>query len=120
MRSLLVLIAASLLSVPSVEACSRLTVEPRYLTHQMDGDTISLFTFPQGQFKFRVADVDTPERDEPGWAEAKAFTWAWLNQGPFTIETCWKRTLDRYVAVISRDGVTLADALKQQFEYETP
>lgn len=120
MRQVLVLFATLVLAATSADACSRLTVEPRYLTHQMDGDTISLFTFPQGQFKFRVADVNTPERGEPGWAEARAFTWAWLNQGPFTIETCWKRTLDRYVAVISRDGVTLAEALTQQFGYETP
>ena len=88
-------------------------IEPRYLTHKIDGDTISIFSLIEGRVKFRIEGIDTPERGQPGWAEATAFTWAWLHQGPFDLHTCWKRTLDRSVATVSRNGETLADALRQ-------
>lgn len=102
-----------LLAALPVAACTTLHgIEPRFLTHQMDGDTISLFTFPQGKVKFRIQGIDTPERNEPGWEDARDFTWRWLQNGPFTVTTCWKPTLDRYEAVISRNDEVLADTLR--------
>ena len=62
-------------------------IEPRYLTHQMDGDTISLFSIPQGKMKFRIDGIDTPERGQDGWEEARQFTWLWLHKGPFALTT---------------------------------
>lgn len=116
---LICLVAAAMLMLwlfaatrASAETCTTMQgIEPRYLTHQMDGDTISLFSIPYGNLKFRIQDVDTPERGETGWKEAGDFTWAWLQQGPFDLQTCWKRTLDRYEGVILRDGDTLARAI---------
>ena len=97
----------------SVEAgCATFDVQPRYLTHNMDGDTLSVFSIPQGSLKFRVQGVDTPERKDPRWGAARDFTWAWLNRGPFTIETCWKHTLDRYEGTVRRGPETLASAIK--------
>lgn len=110
---LLVMAVMFAASFSHAAACLTIDVEPRYLTHQMDGDTISVFTLPQGKVKFRVQGIDTPERDEPGWAEARAFTWEWLQRGPFQVSTCWKPTLDRFEAVLSRDGATLAQAVKE-------
>lgn len=108
------LIAPLVLAAKSLpRSCTSMSgIEPRFLTHKMDGDTISLFSFPHRLIKFRVQGVNTPERGQPGWAEAGAFTWKWLHIGPFDLSTCWKPTLDRYEATISRNGETLAHALK--------
>lgn len=95
------------------EACLSIDVDPRHVVREMDGDTIPIFTFaPGGEVKIRVQGVDTPEREEPGWGEARAFTKAWLQRGPFKVMTCGKRTFDRIEGVVERDGVSLADELR--------
>ena len=112
---LLFLLLLSVLSMGMARAasCTSMSgIEPRYLTHQMDGDTISIFSIPHGKLKFRIQDIDTPERKQSGWSEARAFTWQWLHKGPFDLATCWKPTLDRYVGIVSRNGETLAEALR--------
>lgn len=89
-------------------------VDPSHLDHKMDGDTIAVKDLGPMMLKFRVQDIDTPERaDRAAWAIAREFAWEWLHQGPFDIHTCWKPTLDRYVGIISRNGSTLASALAQ-------
>jgi len=114
---LLILLLLSILSIGMARAasCTSMSgVSPRYLTHKMDGDTISLFSIPHGQLKFRVQDIDTAERnDATRWLLAREFTWTWLHKGPLDLTTCWKPTLDRYEAVIGRNRETLADALRK-------
>ena len=94
-------------------ACLSIDVPPQAVINQPDGDTFHLFAFqPGGVVKIRVEGVNTPERNEPGWADAKEFTRTWLAAAPFQLSTCGKSSLDRIVAKVSRNGRTLADALK--------
>lgn len=109
----IVLLALLLLAgIARAQTCTEIDVPPGALTHAVDGDTIAIFSIPQGKMKFRVEGIDTPERsDKVRWAAAKAFTWSWLNQGQFHLRTCWKLTFERYVATVSRNGETLGSAL---------
>lgn len=94
------------------EACLSIDVPPQVVIGQPDGDTFYLFNFNYGgKVKIRVKGVDTPERDEPGFAEAGLFTKDWLNRGPFKVSTCGKPTFDRIEAIVERDGRSLAEDL---------
>lgn len=66
----------------------------------------------------RLLGVDTPERNEPGWAEAKAFTAAWLAEAddqpwPLLIATMKADNFGRYLGWLWRrkDGASLNDDL---------
>lgn len=108
----LTILAAILATRAYSAACLTITVPPQAVVAQPDGDTFHVFAFqPGGLVKIRVEGVNTPERHEPGWQEAKTFTKQWLAQGPFTVQTCGKPTLDRIVGRVERDGATLAEAL---------
>lgn len=92
--------------------CLFIDIPPGAVINQPDGDTFHVFAFqPGGVVKIRVEGVNTPERNQPGWAEAKAFTKAWLAKGPFRVTTCGKPTIDRIVGEVERDGRTLAHDL---------
>ncbi len=87
-------------------------VPPGAVVNQPDGDTFHVFAFqPGGVVKIRVEGVNTPERNQPGWAEAKAFTKDWLARGPFKVLTHGKPSIDRIVATVERDGTSLASEL---------
>jgi micrococcal nuclease len=88
------------------------TVPPQAVLKVIDGDTFRLFTFSYGSgIDIRVQNIDTPERKDPGYEEAKTFTSDWLMQGPFLVHTCGKQSITRIVAIVERNGQTLADAL---------
>jgi endonuclease YncB( thermonuclease family) len=107
------LIVAAIIPIKShASACLTIDVPPGAVVNQPDGDTFHVFAFqPGGVVKIRVEGVDTPERNQPGWAEAKAFTKTWLAKGPFRVTTCGKPTIDRIVGRVKRNGETLAHAL---------
>lgn len=93
-------------------ACLTIDVPPGAVVNQPDGDTFHVFAFqPGGVVKIRVEGIDTPERNQPKWAEAKAYTKGWLAKGPFRITTCGKPTIDRIVGAVERNGRTLAQDL---------
>lgn len=93
-------------------ACLSIDVPPQAVIGQPDGDTFHLFSLvPGGVVKIRVEGVNTPERKEPGWAEARVYTKYWLARGPFRVTTCGKPTLDRVVGTVERNGRTLAQDL---------
>lgn len=99
--------------VSNAAGCLSIDVPPQAVINQPDGDTFHLFAFqPGGVVKIRVEGVNTPERNESGWADAKEFTRTWLAKGPFHVATCGKPTLDRIVAKVDRNGRTLAQDLK--------
>ena len=95
--------------------CMTVDLEPKDVLYNYDGDTYTIALGPIGMWHIREEGIDTPEgnRKQPGWREAKDFTWAWLYAGPFQLHTCFDLTLGRVVGRSSRDGVTLAQALKQ-------
>lgn len=100
--------------IASAAACLSIDVPPQAVIHQPDGDTFHLFSLiPGGVVKIRVQGVDTPERHEPHWTEAKEFTRQWLAKGPFKLLTCGQKTLDRIVGIVERDGRTLAEELTE-------
>lgn len=108
---LLVLVAMIPFSAHAT-ACLIIEVPPQAVIGQPDGDTFHLFTFaPGGMIKIRVQDVDTPERGQPNFDQAKAFTRQWLARGPFQVSTCGAPTFDRIVAVVERNNEILAEAL---------
>ncbi len=113
---LLILTLSLATSVDAAPVCTTYhDVDPSFLSHKMDGDTIAIKHLGPMLLKFRVKEIDTAERSDPlRWLEAREYTWTWLHRGPFTIYTCWKPTLDRHEAVISRGDMTLADALRAQ------
>lgn len=61
----------------------------------VDGDTVDLRVdlgfHMTAALRFRVLDLDTPERGQPGWSEATAFTRMWLTQsGPYLRVSTYK------------------------------
>ncbi|MGL5934642.1 MAG: thermonuclease family protein [Cetobacterium sp.] len=92
--------------------CLSIDVPPGAVVNQPDGDTFHIFAFqPGGVVKIRVEGANTPERKQPGWAEAKAFTKDWLSRDTFQVMTCGKPTIDRIVGKVERHGKTLAQDL---------
>lgn len=97
------------------ETCLTTTVQPQHVLGNFDGDTFTVSLGALGSVKIRVQDIDTPERTkkQPGWEAAKNFTASWLVAAPFELATCFDLTLGRVVGVASREGETLADALRK-------
>ena len=104
------------LSIPiRGHAASSLTIDvpPQAVLRVKDGDTFAVFNLlPPGEVSIRVEGANTPERNEPGYQEAKQFTAAWLSKGTFQLSTKGKYTYERIVGTVSRNGTTLTDALK--------
>lgn len=116
---MLVLLAAMVfvVGVSNAASCLSIDVPPGAVVSQYDGDTFEVFTFGSpDRVAIRVQGVDTPERKgkQPGWEAAREFTKRWLASGPFRVDTCGKRSFERIVAEVSRDGESLADALKHE------
>ncbi len=61
--------------------------------------------------RVRVLGVDAWELDDPRGAAARAFTEAWLGRGPITLTACARDHFGRVLAVVTRGGEDLADAL---------
>lgn len=82
---------------------------PVELVRVVDGDTVELnvdlgFRIWSRQ-RFRLMGVDTPERGEPGWAEASAFTSDWFERRTgFVAETEKADSFDRWLAIIRGSG----------------
>lgn len=106
-----------IVGVSSAASCLSVDVPPGAVVSQYDGDTFEVFTFGSpDKVSIRVQGVDTPERKtkEPGWEAAREFTRQWLAKGPFRVDTCGKRSFERIVAEVMRDGESLADALRKE------
>lgn len=92
----------------------------------VDGDTVDLtvgrtidfgfYLIEHKQFsaRFRLAGVDTPERGQPGWAEAGDFVGLWLadREGIARVYTIKPDNFGRFLAVIYGAGGP-ADSLNQ-------
>lgn len=91
-----------------------------------DGDTVTLI-IELGmdvlrRARVRLTIVDTPERSEPGWAEARTFTVDWLGAHPVlmvdmhtTSSGRYAETFGRYLADVydPTTGDSLSSALLQ-------
>lgn len=111
---LIMVMGAHAEDLPACRSIKAVLVPPQAVVHQPDGDTFHIFTFDvPNVVKIRVKDAETPERNQEGFEEAKAFTKEWLQRGPFRVVTCGEPTLDRVVGIVMRDGKTLAEELKE-------
>lgn len=86
----------------------------------VDGDTVDMRLdvgfHLTAALRFRVLDLDTPERGEPGWAEATGITSSWLAvhaalPGGLRARTAKADSFGRWLADIYQpaDGVRLSD-----------
>lgn len=78
----------------------------------VDGDTVDLRVdlgfHMTTALRFRILDVDTPERSEPGWADATAITRSWLGADERTLRarTAKADSFGRWLAEVY-DATTL-------------
>jgi micrococcal nuclease len=93
--------------------CLTLIIPSTQVRRVLDGDTFALWNVGLGnEERVRVLDIDTPERGQPGFAEATTFTVHWLAVGNFTITACKRDSFGRLLVVVSREGhMNLADSL---------
>ena len=85
------------------------------VTNVVDGDTVDAvidlgFKVTTTQ-RLRLARVDTPERNQPGWAEAKNFTDSFLKGKQVIVRTTKVSKFGYYLAEIYVDGQNISDAL---------
>lgn len=93
--------------------CLTIGLTPEHVKRVIDGDTFILFAFDvPPEERVRVLDVDTPERNEPGFYAAATFTADWLQRGPFSLTTCAKDSFGRRLATVTRHDSSLAQSLK--------
>lgn len=93
--------------------CLSLSLTPGYVRRVIDGDTFILYSIGTTQDeRVRVLGVDTPELGTGAVADsATVFTRRWLAAGDFNIDVCKRDSFGRLLAVVSRNGHTLADTL---------
>lgn len=87
------------------------------VTNVVDGDTVDAvidlgFKVTTSQ-RLRLARVDTPERNQSGWSEAKAFTEKLIKGKSVIIRTSKVSKFGYYLAEIYVDGQNVSDSLIQ-------
>lgn len=87
-----------------------------YPVRAIDGDTIVVAVLPwfniQVEETVRILGVDTPERREPKWDEAKRFTQSWIGwTEPLTITACKRDKYGRALGSVSRGQEDLGRAI---------
>lgn len=98
--------------------CWTLAVQPADV-QVVDGDTLHVKLAVWDDVvrleTVRVLGVDTPERGQPGYEEARAYTESWAKAEAFRVLYCGRR--DKYgraLATLSRQGSVLAQELLQR------
>lgn len=92
--------------------CVAMQVTPGHVSRVLDGDTFALYhvgTPPEE--RVRILGVNTPERGQPGAAEATAFTKDWLARGPFDLTACKRDSFGRLLGSVTRNGESVAGEL---------
>lgn len=93
--------------------CLTLNIPPQQVKRVHDGDTFTLYALGfTNEETVRVLGVNTPELGTgPAADSATAFTRRWLAQGTFTIAVCRREKYGRLLALVTRNGKSLADTL---------
>jgi endonuclease YncB( thermonuclease family) len=103
------LAAAMLLAVFVCDALAA-TLEGR-VVGVSDGDTVTVLTAENRQFKIRLSGIDAPEKKQPFGAHAKETLARQLFGQPVTVE--WSKT-DRYGRIVGKVEVDGVDANLEQ------
>lgn len=92
--------------------CATIHLSPSHVLRVVDGDTFILahVGIPPEE-RVRILGVDTPERGQPNYAEATAFTRAWITAGDFALTTCKRDSFGRLLSTVTRGNDNLSDAL---------
>jgi|DEB0MinimDraft_3_1074331.scaffolds.fasta_scaffold17805_4 micrococcal nuclease len=89
-----------------------ITIPVQQTKRVIDGDTFAVYAFNvEGEEIIRVLGVDTPERKELGFLEAKAFTEQWLSQGSYQVHVEKHDGFGRYLAKVTRGEDSLDKAI---------
>lgn len=64
--------------------------------------------------RVRVLGVNTPERGQPGYDTATAYTREWLERGPFTVSWCARDVFGRVLGTVERERDSLATRLLER------
>lgn len=92
--------------------CATLALDPSWVLRVKDGDTFVIRNAGiTNSETVRVCCVDTPEKTDPGFDDATAFTDQWVHAGPFTLHACQRDSFGRLLGTVTRDGHNLADDL---------
>lgn len=85
------------------------------LVRVVDGDTVILDVdlgfHMRGTLTFRLVGINTPERGEQGWAEAKLYLHELLHGKQLRITTHKGQTFARWLCDITDDGADVATAM---------
>lgn len=92
--------------------CLTFLLMPEAVQRVIDGDTFVLYHVGvPPEERVRLLGVDTPERNQPGFAEATAFTSAWLAKGPASLTACKRDSFGRLLVTVQRGDESLGQAL---------
>jgi len=103
-------LAAAMLLAVFVGGATAATLEGR-VVGVSDGDTVTVLTAENRQFKIRLSGIDAPEKKQPFGAYAKETLSRQLFGHPVVIE--WSKT-DRYGRIVGKIGVDGVDANLEQ------
>lgn len=92
--------------------CATIQLSPAHVLRVVDGDTFILahVGIPPEE-RVRILGVDTPERGQPNYEAATAFTRSWIAAGDFSLTTCKRDSFGRLLSTITRGNENLSDAL---------
>lgn len=92
--------------------CLTLLLVPGHVKTVLDGDTFKLYSIGvPAEERVRLLGVDTPERGQPRFDEARDFTTHWLSRGPFTLTVCTRDGFGRLLGTLTRNGDDLSQGL---------
>lgn len=92
--------------------CATIQLSPAHVLRVVDGDTFILahVGIPPEE-RVRVLGVDTPERGQLNYEEARIFTESWVRAGNFSLTTCQRDSFGRLLSTVTRGPDDLSRAL---------
>ena len=92
--------------------CLTMLLLPEGVKKTIDGDTFVMFHVGvPNEERVRLLGVDTPEKHQPNYFQAMAFTRTWLAQGPSTLTTCKRDGFGRLLGTVTRGTEDLGERL---------
>ena len=92
--------------------CLTMSLLPGHVKRVIDGDTFILFHVgTPNEERVRLLGVNSPEKFQPHFFEAMAFTETWLNQGPSILTACKRDSFGRLLGTVARGPEDLGHQL---------
>lgn len=86
--------------------CLSVPLEPGSFTRVIDGDTVELYTVGvPNRERVRLLGVNTPEKGQVNYNEAKAFTKTWISSGKSTLNAqCKRDSFGRLLGTLTKES----------------